>query len=271
MPRKKKKSIPSIIFLFIIVCALTLVFALFKSTASETQYIYVKVKVSQGFWWASTSKPSPWYAKAIKKGDIEYNILGKPTAEILEVRYYSVFSKNEPTENKYDIYLTIKLAADYNNRTQKYVFKRSNITISSPIELETQSTQITGTVIDVSEQEFADEYIEKTIFLTKNFAHPWEYEAIKVGDSYFDGEEIVFEVLGKNQVATSEIKTDYYGNLLPSTIDATSHIVIKAKVKVRIDNEELLFGEERILNSGARLTVNTSIFNYSDFVVGKIE
>ena len=215
MPRKKKKPVLPITLFFIVVSAITIIFALMRMGTAKTEYVYVKVKVSQGFWWASTSKPSPWYAKAIKKGDIEYNILGKPIAEILEVRYYSVFAKDQPTENKYDIYLTLKLAADYNNRTQKYIFKRSNLTIASPIDLETQSAQITGTVIKVSEQEFVDEYVEKTVFLTKSFAYPWEYEAIKVGDSYFDGEEIIFEVLDKNQVATSEIVTDYYGNLLP--------------------------------------------------------
>jgi len=49
MSKKKKKFVLNIYLPFIIVGALTLVFALFKFTASEIDYVYVKIKVSQGF------------------------------------------------------------------------------------------------------------------------------------------------------------------------------------------------------------------------------
>ncbi len=276
MPRKKKKFLPNVFLPFIIVGALTLVFALFKFTASETEHVYVKIKVSQGFWWASSVKPNIWYAQAIKKGDIEYDLLRKPIAEILEVRYYPFFSETQQTEDKYDIYLKVKLTANYDNRKEQYIFKRSSVVVGSPIELETLSSQISGTVIEVSESEFEDKYVEKVITLVKEegFSNnsPYLFNSIKVGDKYFDGEGVVFEILDKKLQRTTLLVSDQLGNIYTRQSPSMQNIIIKAKVVVKEIDGLIFFGEEKLLTSGNSLVISLPSFKLDeDFIIGDIK
>ena len=276
MAKKKKKFPPNVFLPFIIIGALTLVFALFKFTTSETEHVYVKIKVSQGFWWASSAKPNIWYAQAIKKGDVEYDLLRKPIAEILEVRYYPFFSEAQQTEDKYDIYLKVKLTASYDNRKEQYIFKRSSVVVGSPIELETLSSQISGTVIEVSESEFEDKYIEKVITLVKEEGfsnnNPYLFNSIKVGDKYFDGEGVVFEILDKKLQKTTLLVSDQLGNIYTRQSPSMQNIIIKAKVVVKEINGLIFFGEEKLLTSGDSLVISLPSFKLDeDFIIGDIK
>lgn len=272
MSAKRKFRIPIVPLLFIVIPAIVILIAgvKFYTTSFSPSYVYVKVKLSQGLWWASTESPDIWLATGIKSGDKEYNLLGKPTADILSVRYYPTSSGSDPTKDKYGVFLTVKLAASYNARNQKYTYNRSAVLVGAPIDIETQRTSISGTVTALSSQPFDDKYIEKTVFLTKRFAYPWEYDAIKIGDAYFDGQDTVFKVLDKQRTATAMIVPDYFGNYLSTTVDSTRYIIVKATIKVREENGVLYFGDEKLLTSGASLEIVTPNFNYKDFVVGEI-
>lgn len=271
MSAKRKIVLPLLPVALIAIPALIVIFALFKLARPSNQIVYAKVKVSQGLWWSVTSNPDTYFLRAIAKGDAEYGLLGAPDAQILAVRSYPAFDKNQPYDNKYDIYLTLKLAVNYNSKTQKYTFKRTSLVVGVPLEMETNKVQITGTVTEISPQPFEETYEERIVYITKKFAYPWEYDAIKVGDSYFDGEETVFEVLDKNQRPTSALENDYYGNFNASTIDSVRYISVKARVKVLKRDSGIYFGEEKLLNSGSYFNLWTPNFNFQDFVVGQIQ
>ncbi len=270
MAKKKIKSIPITTLLFIAIPVFVVLVIFLNLATSKTEYVYAKVKISQGFWWAKAVKPDIWFTSALEGGAIEKNLLGKPIAEVLEVRYYNT-DLGSINEEKYDIYLSLKLAADYNDRTQKYTYKRSILAIGSPIDLEIPGTQITGTVIDISEQEFDEEYVEKIVYITKKFAYPWEFDAIIIGDKYFDGTEFVFEVLDKYQTKTAAISSGYYGTTTSGTTDTISYIVVKAKVKAKLKNNKLFFGEERTIRSGNLLTVATDNYSFAGYIIGRVE
>ena len=271
MSAKRKTVLPLLPVALVAIPLLVAVFVIFKLARPNNEIVYAKVKVSQGLWWSVTSRPDTYFLRSIAKGDAEYSLLGAPDAEILSVRYYPSFDKNQPYENKYDIYLTLKLAVNYNAKSQKYTFKRSSLVVGVPIELETRKAQITGSVTEVSPQPFEDTYEERIVFLTKKFAYPWEYDAIKVGDTYFDGEEVAFEVLDKNQRPTSVLENDYYGNFNASTLDSIRYISVKARVRVLKRDTGIYFGEEKLLNSGSYFNLWTPNFNFQDFVVGQIQ
>jgi hypothetical protein len=131
------------------IIAVALIIGVFKLLTSEEEYIYVKVKVSQGYWWANTQKPNTWYARSIKEGTVEQGLSGKPVAEIVSVRYYPFW-----TSDQYDVYMVVRLSVSHNEKTNKYTYKRSMIGISSPVDFEFPSTVISGTVMDLSEQPF---------------------------------------------------------------------------------------------------------------------
>ena len=109
----------SLIFLsaFVVVVA--------KAVFTDNTYVYAKIKVSQGLWWANTARPSLWIANSIKKGDKEQGLGGNPLVEVQTVRYYPISSQNAIyQEPQYDVYLTVKMKVQYNKNTDSYSFKR---------------------------------------------------------------------------------------------------------------------------------------------------
>ncbi len=246
------------------------IIATYKLAFSKPTYIYAKVKLGQGLWWANTNDPSIWLVKSIKKGDIEKDFLGRPIAEILNVRYYPVFESNQFTT-----YLTIKLKVSVNKKEKKYSFKRATIGVGSPIDFEFSGIQTSGTVTAISENNIEDKLADKIVYLTKRYAYPWEFDAIKIGDSYFDGETTVFEILEKQLKETDQIlPVERYGqaNVVdPSLPESRRYIFVKAKIKVKEENNQYIYGESQIVTPGKSLSISTKQFNFRDFIVAGIE
>jgi hypothetical protein len=271
MAKKFKITYKFPLFLVIATVGFVAIVSSLKISGTPKQTVYAKIKVSQGFWWASTTKPELWFAQGIKVDEVEKSLLGGEIAKVTSVSYYPYISQERGFEDKYDIYLTVKLAADYQGASKEVVFKRSPISIGSPIELSFPSSLVTGTIIDLSEKPFEENYLEKTVVLTKRFAYPWEYDAIQIGDTYNNGAETVFEVLDKSQIFTSVLSSDEYGNLTTQTREGTKYITILAKVKVLKKNDKLLFGEEHLLAPGNALPVATSNLVYDTYVISEIK
>lgn len=267
---KIKKAISQnyIILILAGVILLVVIASLLKTTAQEQNFIYAKIKVDRGLWWIRTQKPSIWYSAGIKKGEKEVNLLGNTTAEIIKVRNYPFFEENQ-VEPQYNIYITAKLSVN-KNKTGEYVFKRTPVSVGSPIDIEFPSVNVSGTVIELKENQPKDELVEKTVLLSKRFAFPWEYEEIKIGDKYYDSEEIVFEVLDKSKTDTYILSQDPYGNLNSTTTEPGRYITIKAKVKVKNVQGKMVFGEEQMMIPGSPFFVVTDNYTYYDFVVTKV-
>jgi hypothetical protein len=240
-----------------------------KSLGPKPNTVYIKVKVDQGLWWIRSQKPSYWYINSIKPGEKEFSLLGEPVAEILSVRYYPYVGENEQ-KITYDAFLTVKLNAD-KNYSGVYTFKRMPLDVSSPIDLEFPSSKIFGTVIEISEEPFEEKYKEKLVTLTKKFAFPWEYEAIQIGDSYFDGEDKTVEIVNKKALNTYNIDSDFVGNLTASTLEKRKYIELKVNLKVREKNGRLVFSEEQVLIKGGPIYLATDNTLLIGFVVAKIE
>ena len=254
------------ISIFIAIVAFVGFVSVFKLFFTKPTYVYAEVKVGQGLWWASTQKPSIWFVNAIKNAKVEKNLIGQPSAKILGVRYYPYFDTGQ-----YDVYVTVKIRVSGNKKTGEYSFNRSTIGVGSPIDLEFPSTQFSGTIIALSDKPLKENYVEKTVYMTKKNAYPWEYNAIKIGDSYFDGKETVFQVIDKKSQDTSLISSDAYGNSNPNLTESQMYIVVKAKMRLKQENGQLIYGEDQNVTLGRNIGIATSNFAYNNFVVSQIE
>jgi hypothetical protein len=233
---------------------------------TKPTFVYAKVKVGQGLWWASTQKPSVWFVNALKKGGVEKDLIGNPAVKILKVQYYSW-----GTSSQYDVYLTLKLKVSSNKKTGTYGFNRETIGVGAPIDLEFPSTQVSGTIIQLSKNPLIDEYVEKIIYLNKRSAYPWEYEAIKVGDKYFDGVSTIFEVLDKKATDTVTLTGDSFGNYDATMTETRKYVIVKVKIKVKRINNQLFFSEDQLVNIGKPLSISTPNFSFQDYIIGGIE
>jgi len=252
----------SIFFACVAFVALVSIYKLFFV---KPTYVYVKVKVGQGLWWASTQKPSIWFVKNFKKGDQELNLNGRPIAEILSVRYYPWWGSNQ-----YDVYLIMKLKVKKMS-SGKYNFKRSTIGVGAPVDFEFPKVQFSGTITELSEKSIKESYREKIIIITKRNANPWEYDSIKIGDFYFDGQEKVAEVLEKNASNTQTLVSDTLGNYPDITPEQRKYIFVKLKLKGKIKDNQFVFGEEQIIAPGKTINLATQNFQFQDYLVAKVD
>lgn len=239
----------------------------YKLFLSKPTHVYVKVKVGQGLWWANTMRPNTWFVEAIKQAKEEVDLTGQPIAQIQGIRYYRWWGGGQ-----YDTYITVKLRVSKLGKTGKYNFKRATIGVGAPIDFEFPNVQFSGTIMRLSEKPLVEEYIEKTVYMTKKYAYLWEYDAMQVGDTYFDGKDTVFTLLEKQLSDTNEVvKSDTGGLVNSQQAEQRKYILLKAKVKVREENDQLIFGEEQIVTQGNGLYVVTPRFGYNEYVVAKVE
>lgn len=229
-------------------------------------YVYVRVKVGQGYWWASTQKPSLWYVRAIQAAKEEKDLKGEPIAKILRVAYYPWYGSNN-----FDIYVTLQLKVSQTGKKGTYSFKRDTIAVSTPIDLEFPTVQFSGTITALSDKPFEQNLTDKTVYLTKKYTYPWEYDAIQIGDYFNDGNGNVVEVLEKAKGETSEVLVNELGKLLPAQTETYQYIHLKVLLRLRPQNDQWIYGEEIIVSPGRGFGFVTNNFTFNDYVVAKIE
>lgn len=242
----------------------------YKIIYSKSEYMYVQVKVGEGYWWASTLKPSIWYVNAIRKGEKAQDLLGRTTAQIIAKRIYPTW-----TNDQYDTYITMKLRVSYNAKTKEYSFENNTVSIGSPIEVQFPKADVTGTIIDLGAKPLSTNYVEKTVYLvdqggyTKDFT--FRYDGIKVGDSYFDGQDTVFTVLSKRLDKNIWTVTDNNAQVYERDVYTTQNIVVKARIKVQKEADGYYFGKDYKLSNNASIPFSTPGFIFEGFVVREIQ
>lgn len=254
--------------IFFIVCAgLVGLVVFYKLFIVKPTYIYVKVKVGQGLWWANTQKPSIWFLKAIQQAKEQKDLTGKPIAMIHTISYYPYYGSNQ-----YDIYVTLRLKVSRGGGSNKtYLFNREAIGVGSAIDLEFSNVQFSGSIIDLSEKPIIDTYVEKKVYLTKKYAYPWEYDEIHIGDSFTNGKKTIFQILDKAKGKTNEIFVNDNGKLLSTETETYQYIIIKALMRVKVVDGQLLYAEEVIISPGRGVGIITNQSTLNDYFISKVE
>lgn len=256
----------SIVFMIIMCVGIVAAVSVYKLYIQKTQFIYVKVKVGQGYWWANAQKPNMWYIKAIQQAKEEKDVIGEPLAKVMRVAYYPWYGSNS-----FDIFVTLRIKVTKIGKTGAYSFKRETIGISSPIEFEFENVQFIGTIVEMSEKPIIPVTKNKVVYLSKKYTYEWEYDAIQVGDYFNDGNANVIEILEKAKGETNEIIVNEGGKLLSSETEEFRYIMLKIKMRVREDGGQIFYGDEIIVSPGRNLGFVTNGFTFNDYVVSKIE
>ena len=242
------------ISIFIAIVAFVGFVSVFKLFTAKGQVVYTTVKVSQGLWWANTLNAPVWMIQNLKKGDIEKSLTGSPVAEILEVRYYPAQNQSIQSE-QYSIFLTVKLTADYNTRRNTYSFKRSTIGIGSPIEFEFNSGLISGTVISLSNQPPQNQYVNKIVTLYKPFVERSEYDAIQIGDKYFDGTAERIKIIDKSGVQASG---GYIDGRNIGFNDNLMDVEVTVMMNLKQVGNSLMYNDEYVVQTGRGINFETA-------------
>lgn len=250
-----------IVVVFIMIVTSTVVFIVLKSVTKQEDYVYAKIRVSQGLWWANAQRPTIWYAKSIVPGLTQANLSGKPTAEIVSVRYYPWWGSDT-----YDVYMIVKLEASKNYKTGTYSYNRNPLTISSPIELMFPSVEVSGTVMELSETPIEYNFIDRTVTLQKKHVPESEFSTIQIGDTYNDGSGVVLEIKDKRIISSYTA----YNSVNPNgPIESSSlqDVLVTVNMKVREEDGVDVYGEEYILRRGKTINAVTNEFVFEEYTI----
>ena len=242
------------------------VVAFYKLFISKPTYIYAKIKVGQGYWWATTQRPSLWFLKAIEKAKEQKDLAGKPLVKMISIFSYPYWGGGQ-----YEIFVTVQLKVSKVGSTGTYNFNRETIGVSAPIDLEFPNVQFSGTVIDISEKPFKDQYEYKTVTLYRKLINPWEYEEIHVGDTLRNGKDIIFEVLSKERGEANDLVLSDFGKMINPDVEPYRYATIKIRVRLKKVENVYFFGEEMMIAPGRGFPIVINDFAYNDFTVTKVE
>lgn len=252
-------------FFILVVCFVGLVIV-YKVFFSRSTYVYAKVQVGQGYWWASTQRPSRWFVDSIRQAKQEVDLSGRPIVEVQNVIFYPWY-----TSSQYDVYLTARLKVSKISGTGKYSFKRSTIGIGSPIDFEFNDVQFSGIIIALSDKPFTNKYVTRTVTLTERGAYPWEYDSLPVGDTFNNGETDTLAILDKSTIPVGTLYVDTYGGVLPLTQETRNFITVKVKLQGKMDDGVFYYGETERLTPGRTFTTSSNGFAFNDYTISKVE
>lgn len=177
-----------------------------------------------------------WLADTLRKGDLQYNNLGRKIAEVVDIQNYQWF------EEKKMVYLTVSLKAGYNSRTKKLTFNYRPLEIGKPIELEVGNVGFMGVITDLDNEkdhwEWQERIVEVRVSLWSGIfpetlgLPSWRAEAIKVGDKMVDSQgRILAEVLEKNEKPAEKIVVTDDGRVLLREDPLKKDVVLRAKLR----------------------------------------
>ena len=252
------------LFLALIIIASSLF--IYKTRFSASNFVYVKVKIEQGYY---VGKPSAWIINALD--DAKKTSANNGNVQLISEEHYPNWQPDQ-----IDIYIVAKLPANFSKSTGEYSYNHSTLSIGSPIQLHLKNLDISGTVIDLNSQPFKYKHVYKTVYLvdkggyTKDF--PYMYDSISVGDKYFDGTNTVFEVLDKSlEKNILSVQNNLNGQVYEQTVDTTQNVVIKARVRVRQTDKEFTYGEVYEVKNNNPIPFSTNNYFFSDFVIRSID
>lgn len=202
----------------------------------EERWIKVEVRVAPGEWWWGSEKPPYWLTDMIKKGDEQYDSLGRKTAEILDIKSYEWGGERKI------VYLTLNLRAEVDKRRKKLKFNHQPLEIGGPIDLELERVGVQGLVTFIEgvpdtrvwEEKIVEARVThwSEIFPETLGMFPWRAEAIKIGDEMKDTQgRVVAEVLDKKVKPAEKIVVTEGGGVFIRQDPIKKDVILTIKLK----------------------------------------
>lgn len=240
---KKSLTVYDILIFFLAFAFLFFLAFFFKERLT---WVNIGIKISSPSWWTTDTIPPHWLADNIKIGDKEIGIFNKPVAQIEDIQVF------ETGNNRKDVYLTVKLKANYNERADRYTYKGQLVEVGAPIELHLGKTFVQGLITFIAEKEEEEEEFLITGKVISLF--PWEAEAVKAGDEMADGQGRVIAKVKERKIELADyLTTDWQGNVYLRKRPDKRDVVYKIKIKTSKRGNNFYFREEQVVKVGKKL------------------
>lgn len=142
-------------------------------TSRKSQWINLRLVVSNDDWWWEGSPPQWWYAEELVAGQSSRNSFGEKIAEITDVESFDI------GEYRRRIFVELKVKGTYDKRREAYLFNYQPIQIGKSLDLTFGKYNVRGivTYIDATFQEYKPRVIEVKLSAVR----PWVSDSFKEG------------------------------------------------------------------------------------------
>lgn len=233
----------------------------------------IKVEVVGNDWtvkYYEQAKPPFWLSEKIKAGDSEKGVDGSKIAEVVRVENYE--KVNEET----DIYLTVKVKTELNQKLGKYVYKGRSIAVGELIELRLNRVLINGQIID---DQVPDEgYNQKEVIIRGRWKdqEPWRVGEVKAGDKMIDrgsGRAVAEILTAWIEPATNPVAVNFATSERLAVHNSQRWIDGMARVKLLVEEHDggWFFGGHQKVKVGKYLMLYLSTVDVVNMEIEAIE
>lgn len=250
--------------IFVILVAVGLFF--FSFFYRKTEFINIRVKVTdQDVLYANTI-PQKWYARQFHKGDVELDAVGREITEILSVERIPL------NDNQESVYLDLKVRSTYDSRTNSYSTRGKRVIFGIPMRFNLSGITFDGIIVgspDIQENESKKEQVRVTTLLRG--AEPFLAEKITTGDAMFKSDnQIIANIVNVVKKPAERVVQTDRGDLL------LRHDPLYKDVTIVVEIDSEMINKERYVYYDTPLRVNSVLpLNFSDYsifpIVTKIE
>lgn len=218
---KSKKIIASLCFGIVICLGGFYIRTLF----TKPEYVTVQILSSGGEWWWFNVNPPFWLLNSIQKGSKEYDALGRPIAEVLDVSTFDTL------DGKRLSIVTAKLRVDVKKKSETFEFRNDPLFVGSSIYIAPNNIRLNGNVmwIEGIQQNTTE---SKILTLRDYYVYPYRADGIQVGMKMVDTQgKVMAEIIDK-KVETSQMMTyDLWG----VSHQQPDYLHVDLTIKVRIE------------------------------------
>ena len=242
---KTKKNILSIInkitlldkISLFIVALIVLFFFIFFFRKSE--YVVIRVKVTDQDVLYQRTEPSNWYANRFENGDTERDALGRVITEVLNVEKFNIDSKTQA------VYLDLKVKAIYDSRTKVYSALGKTLIFGTPVRFSLSKITFDGFITEFpgssNNKNFKISMAE--VKALGRDVEPSIAYSIKKGDRIYDSlGNLLAEIEDVNVQPSEQVVQTYLGDLLIKYNPVFKDLFLVVKVRTKtIDNQMYMF------------------------------
>lgn len=224
---------------------------------TQSDYRFIRVEVTTNEWIKNRNqysyKTPSWMSQSIEVGQAERSPSGRIRAEIVDLENY------ERGNDQAEIYLIVKLMADYNEKSRTYSYRGQSISIGEPIEFNFDETTVPGQILDNNYPKDGYEVGDFTITLRYEDAEPWIIDQIQNEDTMKNratGEIIAKLIEFKTEPSnTTQVSQEENGKITFENNTNLKDIVAKFKVKAHKEDGNWFFAGHQRLRVGSTIWI----------------
>jgi len=231
----------------------------------------IRIEVTAKEWESGTEKNASgvpyWLSEKLVVGLTQRSLSGRITAEIINVENYAYVN------NRAQIFLLIRVMADYNDKTQAYYFQGQPLLVGAPIEFKFDGVLVPGQVIDDNSPQNGYEFGEFMVTVKNKHLEPWIVDSLKVGQEIINratGDQIA-ELLAVESMPTRSKQIFGFDRQLLTDSQNYQDATIKLKIKAVKQDGSWFFAGYQQVRLGNKLKLCFDDLTLSDAEIVKLE